>query len=86
MHTCVDSFILLNNETFNEKETLTDLVATSQCNIVADTEKEENKTKVLRHFSKTENHRKVITGLGLQNSHPLVVNLESQEESPQHNE
>ena len=40
VHTGLDSFILFNHETFNEKETLTDLVATPHCNIVADIEKE----------------------------------------------
>ena len=46
VHTGLDSFILFNNETFNEQETLTDLVATPHYNIVVDIEKEEDKTKV----------------------------------------
>ena len=61
-------------------------MATPHCNIVADTEKEEDKTKALGQFAKSENHSKLITGLELQNSHLLVVNFESQEKSPQHDE
>ena len=39
VHTGLDSFIIFNHETFNEQETLTNLVTTPHYNIVADTEK-----------------------------------------------
>ena len=77
VHTGLDSFILFNHEISNEQETLIDLMAIPHCNIVTDTEKEEDKTKLSRQFAKSKNYSKLITGLGLQNNHPLVVNFES---------
>ena len=46
IHTGLDSFILFNNETFNEQETLTDLVATPQYNLVVDTGEEKDKIEL----------------------------------------
>ena len=45
IHTGLDSFILFNDEIFNEQETLTDLVATPHYNVVEDIEKEGDLTK-----------------------------------------
>ena len=69
VNTGLDSFILFNDEMFSEQETLTELMANR--------EKEEDKTKVSKQFAKSENHSKKITVLELQINHPLLFNLES---------
>ena len=78
VNTDLDSSILFNDETFIEQVTLTELMT--------DREEEEDETKLSKHFAKLENYSKQNTILELKSIHPLLLNLESQESSPQCNE
>ena len=78
VNTGLESFILFNDETFSEQVTLTKLMA--------DREEEADETEVSKQFAKPKNYSKQNNGLELQITHPLLLNLESQEISPQHNE
>ena len=73
-----ESFILFNDETFSEQVTLTELMA--------DREEEEDNTEVSKEFARPKKYSKQNTGLELQIIHPLLLNLESQETSPQYDE
>ena len=73
----LDSFILFNDETFSEQVTLIELMA--------DREEEEDNIEVLKHLAKPENYSKQNTRLELKIILPLLLNLESQESSPQSN-
>ena len=78
VNTGLDSFILFNNETFSEQVTLTKLLA--------DREEEVNTTELSKHFSTFENFSKPNTGLELQFMFPLLLNLDSKGNNPQHSE
>ena len=82
IHTGLDSFILFNDEICNEQESLTYLVATPHCNVVADIVREEDMTEGLKQLVISKNHCKVITGIELQNNHPLLVNFENEDKNP----
>ena len=78
VNTGLDSFILFNDETFSEQVALTELMENR--------EEEEYNTELSKQFAKSENYSKLNLGLELQIIHPLLLNLEIQESSPQHNE
>ena len=78
INTGLDSFILFNDEAFSEQVTLTELMA--------DREEEKDNKRVSKQFAQLKNYSKQHTGLELQIIHPLLLNLESQENIPQHNE
>ena len=78
VNTGLDSFIIFNDETLTEQVTLIELMA--------DREEEEDNTEVSKQFTKPENYIKKNTGIELQLIHPFLLNIESQESSPQCNE
>ena len=78
VNTGLDSFIMFNDETFSEQVTLTELMANR--------EEEVNTTEVSKQFVEPLKSSKPNTGLEPKFMCPLILNLESQEIIPQHNE
>ena len=76
VNTGLDSFILFNNETLSEQVTLTELMV--------DREEEEHNTEVSKQFAAFENISKPNTSLELQIICPSLLNLDNEENIPQH--
>ena len=77
VNTRLDSFILFNDENFSEPVTLSDLMT--------DREEEEDNVGVSEQFAEPVNSSKQNIGLELQIMCPFLLNIESQESSPQPN-
>ena len=75
--TGLDSFILFNEETLDEKITLTELKANR--------EEEVSTTKLTKQFSALEDVSKLNKSLELQVIRPSFLNLDTKENDPQMN-
>ena len=73
----LDSFIMFNDETFSEKVTI--------MRLMKDGEEEQDNVGVSKQFAEPVKSSKQNTGLELQITCPLLLNIEIQESSPQPN-
>ena len=78
VNTCIDSFIMFNDETLIEQVTLTELMANR--------EEEKHNVEVSKQFVAFEDSCKPNKGLELQVRYPLLLNIHNQENNPQINE